>query len=97
LLLERHPEREIAADWGVRAGQMFAVDVVVRASDRQGLLHDISEVFSREHINVTAANTQSRQGTATMFFTVEVDGLERLKQTLTLVAKVPGVFEAGRR
>ena len=97
LLLERHPEREIAADWGVRAGQMFAVDVVVRAADRTGLLHDISEVFSREHINVTAAHTQSKQGTATMSFTVEVDGLERLKQTLALVAKVPGVFEAARR
>ena len=97
LLLARFPEREISADWDVRAGRLFAVDVVVRAADRQGLLHDISEVFSREHINVTAANTQSRQATATMFFTVEVEGLEVLKQTLALVAKVPGVQEAARR
>ncbi len=69
----------------------------MRASDRTGLLHDISEECSREHINVTAAHTQSKQVTATMSFIVEVEGLERLKQTLALVAKVPGVFEAARR
>ena len=28
--------------------------------DRQGLLRDISEIFSRERINVTAVNTLSR-------------------------------------
>jgi GTP pyrophosphokinase len=36
---------------------------VVDAADRQGLLRDISDVLSREKINVTAVKTQSRAGT----------------------------------
>jgi GTP pyrophosphokinase len=96
-LLGRFPEREISAGWGAQSGTFFAVDVVVLAADRPGLLHDISEVLSREHINVTAVNTQSKQGTATMFFTVEVGDLAQLNQTLAMVKKVRGVHQAARR
>jgi len=96
-LRARLPERMIDAQWGAHDGQVFPVDIVVRANDRHGLLRDISEVLSREQINVTAANTQSRNTVATMLFTVEVDSLERLTRTLALVEEVPGVFHAQRR
>ena len=57
------PERVIHTDWG-RAGQdtVYPVDLFILASDRQGLLRDISEVFSREKINVIGVNTQSAKG-----------------------------------
>lgn len=93
----RFPERMITAQWGVQEGQVFPVDMVVRANDRQELLRDISEVLSREQMNVTAVNTHSRNGVATMFFTVEVDAIARLKRTLSLIGDVRGVFEAARR
>ena len=51
------PERLITANWGAPRDEVFPVDIVVEAMDRQGLLRDISEVLSREKINVTAANT----------------------------------------
>jgi GTP pyrophosphokinase len=38
---------------------------VVDATDRQGLLRDISDILSREKINVTAVRTQSRGGSRT--------------------------------
>jgi GTP pyrophosphokinase len=56
----RNPERVIAADWGAQEGAVYPVDLVVDATDRQGLLRDISDVLSREKINVTAVKTQSR-------------------------------------
>ena len=96
-LLQRFPEREIAAGWGSQSGRFFPVDVVVSATDRPGLIHDISEVLSREHINVTAVNTHGRQGKAGLFFTLEVEGLAQLKQTLAMIEKVPGVLRAARR
>src|SRR5262249_46169554 len=40
---ERQPERLISADWGAARDEVFPVDVVVDAMDRQGLLRDISE------------------------------------------------------
>ena len=94
---ERQPERLITADWGKPRDEVFPVDVVVDAMDRQGLLRDISEVFSRERINVTAVNTLSKNLQARMGFTLEVRGLEELKRALLLVRDVPGVLSAARR
>jgi GTP pyrophosphokinase len=65
--------------------------------DRQALLRDVSEVFSREKINVTAVKTLSRNLQAKMSFTLEVRSLEQLKRALGLVQDVPGVLSAGRR
>jgi GTP pyrophosphokinase len=94
---ERQPERLITADWGAPRDEVFPVDVVVDAMDRQGLLRDISEVFSREKINVTAVNTLTRNLQARMAFTLEVRGLADLKRALALVRDVPGVLSAARR
>ena len=94
---EKQPERLITADWGTPRDEVFPVDVVVDAMDRQALLRDISEVFSREKINVTAVNTLSRNLQARMSFTIEVKSLDQLKNALALVREVPGVLSTGRR
>lgn len=91
------PERLIAADWGAPRDEVFPVDVVVEAMDRQGLLRDISEVFSKEKINVTSANTLTRNLHTRMAFTLEVRSLEALKRALAEVRDTKGVLAAGRR
>jgi GTP pyrophosphokinase len=96
-LLVRHPERAIESQWGAREAAVFPVDIAVQAHDRQGLLRDVSEVLSRERINVTAVNTVSRQHVATMFFTVEVENREHLARALAQIGEVKGVFSAARR
>jgi GTP pyrophosphokinase len=93
----REPERLITADWGAPRDEVFPVDVVLEAADRQGLLRDVSEVFSRERINVTAANTLTRDMRTRMAFTLEVRSLEALARALALVRDVPGVVAATRR
>ncbi len=96
-LLARQPERAIDTQWGARGPGVFPVDVAVQANDRQGLLRDLSEVFLRERINVTAVRTQSRAHAATMLFTAEVSDLDHLRRALAQLAEVPGVFAAQRR
>jgi len=93
----REPERLIDADWGAARDQLFPVDIVVEASDRQGLLRDISELLSREKINVTAVNTQTRQHQARMAFTLEVESAVQLQRALRLARDIRGVFSAERR
>jgi GTP pyrophosphokinase len=97
-MVARNPERVIGAEWGGGAQQdlLYAVDIEVEASDRQGLLRDISEVLSREKVNVTAVKTQSKAGAARMGFTVELGGLTQLQRVLTLIGEVPGVVSARR-
>jgi GTP pyrophosphokinase len=93
----RQPERLIGAQWGAPRDEVFPVDVVVEAIDRQGLLRDVTEIFSRERINVTAANTLSRNMQSRMAFTLEVRGVDALARALALVRDVPGVVGAARR
>ena len=90
-------ERMIAAEWGKHDGAAFAVDIEVEAADRTGLLRDISDVLSRERINVIAANTLSRDHSARMLFTVEVGELAQLARVLKLIGEVSGVLRATRR
>ncbi len=90
------PERVIEAGWGEPSGTRYPVDIVVEAHDRQGLLRDISEVLTREKINVTAADTRSRAGLARMNFTVEIDDVPRLKKVLDLIRELPSVLAVRR-
>ena len=98
------PDRVIEVEWNAPKnadGAAYPVDVAIEASDRQGLLRDISEVFAKEKMNVIGVQTQSvkdnRGGTAWMTFTVEVTQSGRLKQVLGLVAGVAGVRSARRK
>ncbi len=92
----RNPERVIDADWGQAVQGVYPVDIAVEANDRQGLLRDISDVLSKERINVTAVRTLSRGCMATMGFTVELAGIEQLAKALGLLREVPGVVSARR-
>ena len=90
------PERVIETGCGIETEGVFAVDIVVDAIDRQGLLRDVSEVLTKEKINVTAVSTQSKQGAAHMRFTGEVKNLAQLKHTLAALHDVQGVVGARR-
>jgi len=94
----RHQERVIDTAWGANSqGQgVYSVSIVVDALDRQGLLRDISDVFSREHVNVTAVKTLSRSGRARMAFTVDLGSVTQLQRLLNLVREVSGVIDARR-
>jgi GTP pyrophosphokinase len=99
-LAARNGERVIEVEWGqakADAGAVYPVDVSVEASDRQGLLRDISEVFAKEKMNVIGVQTQSVKGTAWMTFTVEIGDSARLAKVLAVVADVQGVRSARRR
>jgi GTP pyrophosphokinase len=100
------PGRVIEVEWGRPGGERSAVyplDVLVEASDRPGLLRDISEVFAKDKMNVTAVHTQSarergaERGTAWMTFTVEVADASRLAPALAQIGRVPGVRHARRK
>ncbi len=103
-MAQRAPERVIAVAWGAPRGgneALYPVDVVVEASDRQGLLRDISEVFSKERMNVIGVKTQSVKdnsgGTAWMTFTLEVADAARLAKVLGVVGRIGGVRSVRRK
>jgi GTP pyrophosphokinase len=104
-MAERAPERVIATAWseatlkggGEARPRRFPANVEVRASDRPGVLRDISEIFARDRLAVTAVQTLSRQQVTSMRFTVEVPDAMQLSRTLAAVRDINGVMQARRR
>ncbi|MES2538535.1 MAG: bifunctional (p)ppGpp synthetase/guanosine-3',5'-bis(diphosphate) 3'-pyrophosphohydrolase [Pseudomonadota bacterium] len=92
------PERVIHTAWGTQGMEtVYPVDIFVLASDRQGLLRDISEIFLREKINVIGVSTQSAKGQARMAFTAEIGSTSQLNKALTVIRDVEGVEYARRQ
>jgi GTP pyrophosphokinase len=87
--------RLLDAQWGAADGA-YGVDMVVTARDRPGLLRDIGDALAREHINVTAVRTQSRDDLAYMRFSFEVADLAQLKRASAAVREVTGVMRVAR-
>ena len=103
-MLRTNPERAIAVAWGAQsAGKaaVYPVQVVIEALDRPGLLRDVSELFAKERMNLTAAAPQSVRGPSgpllRLDVTVEVDDVQRLGGALAQVGRLPGVRAARRR
>ena len=95
-LPENRRDRLLSAQWGSGTGNLFTVDIVVEAYDRQGLLRDIGDLFVREKINVTRVNTLSKNNQAKMQFSIEISDLEQLTRLLVLIHQVPNVVTARR-
>ena len=107
-LQSRSPQRVIAVAWGAKRSAkggaeaaVYPVDVVVEASDRQGLVRDISELFAKEKMNVSGVRTHApaggQRGTASMTFTVDVTDTTGLAAALARVAQLAGVRSARRK
>lgn len=102
-MAQQSPERVLETTWGephaARGDRApgYPVDLVVRAIDRPGLLRDVTEVFARDRLNVTAVQTLSRQHVANMQFTIEVPDGSVLVKALSAITGVSGVIDARRR
>lgn len=95
---KKSPERVILTTWGEPEKEtVYPVDIYVLAQDRQGLLRDISEIFSREKINVIGVSTQSTKGQARMSFTAEIGSTAQLQKALTVLREVSGVLDVRRQ
>ena len=93
----RAPERMVQTEWGaLTTDTVYPVDVFVQASDRQGLLRDISDIFLREKINVIGVSTRSSKGQAFMSFKGEISSTAQLQRALGVIRDVKGVLEVRR-
>lgn len=87
-LAEHAPEKVLDASWAaLQEGQVFAVDIEIRAQDRSGLLRDVSDALARHKLNVTAVQTQSRDLEASMRFTLEVKQVNDLPRVLAVLRR----------
>ncbi|RLW68444.1 MAG: hypothetical protein B6D71_13800 [gamma proteobacterium symbiont of Stewartia floridana] len=91
---EDEQDRLVAVHWSDEQQEtQYAVDFMVTASDRKGLLRDISAVLTNENIDVIGVNTNSdrKTDTATMRFTIEVKDMNQLSRVLSKIEQLPDI------
>ncbi|MES2089349.1 MAG: bifunctional (p)ppGpp synthetase/guanosine-3',5'-bis(diphosphate) 3'-pyrophosphohydrolase [Pseudomonadota bacterium] len=96
----RHHERVIPVTWGRHAADKnayYAVDVLVEAHDRPGLLRDVCDALAQGKTHVMAMNSQSQREHVIVTLTVQTFDTDQLGAVLARVAKVNGVLKARRK
>ncbi len=92
------PERLIEIEWGQNRSR-YPTTVAIQASDRVGLLRDITEVFADLGVSMTQINvvTNRKDQTALLTTTLEVSSNEQLVRILGRIERIPGVLKARRQ
>ncbi|MBC7701925.1 bifunctional (p)ppGpp synthetase/guanosine-3',5'-bis(diphosphate) 3'-pyrophosphohydrolase [Aquabacterium sp.] len=96
----RHGERVIPVTWGQHAAAQsahYAVDVLVEAHDRPGLLRDVCDALAQGKTHVVAMNSQTQRDHTTITLTVQTSDTAKLGPVLARVTQVNGVLKARRK
>ncbi|MEX0763001.1 MAG: bifunctional (p)ppGpp synthetase/guanosine-3',5'-bis(diphosphate) 3'-pyrophosphohydrolase [Dehalococcoidia bacterium] len=91
------PDRLVPVAWG-HADSMYPARLVLDAVDRVGLLRDITNVVSAEHVNIHSMTSEEEPHTdsCTVSLTVYTTGVEQLSRLFARIEAIPGVRNVSR-
>lgn len=98
-LANAHPERVVETSWGNQDHHAsYHVMIRVLASDRNGLLRDITTVLANEKISVTGVSSRSdnKRQTATMDLEIQLNNVEMLGKILARLSALEDVIDVKR-
>jgi GTP pyrophosphokinase len=98
-LHSRHPERVIEVDWLDPADENYAVELVLQAYDRQGLLRDVSGVLADQKVSIDSirTSTDKQRMQASMELKIYVPGLAALSSIIGKLEQLPNVTSVRRK
>ncbi len=93
-----HPERVVVAHWGQHPSQEFKLTIQIIASDRHGLLRDITTILANHKVNALAVSThtENKKQLAVIQIDIKLSDINRLNKVLSGLAQIPDVIEAKR-
>ena len=95
--LMQNPERMMEVEWDASGATEFNVEIVIEATDRMGLLKDITIAVTDAGSNILSASTQTtRDGVARLRFMVSLSDASLLDPLLASISRIPSVFDARR-
>jgi GTP pyrophosphokinase len=94
--LKRAPERFVDVSWDGENKSSYRVELQIDAYDRTRLLEDLSRTFAEAGINIVGASCMTKHPMVKNRFVVEVGDTEQLKQCISRLRNVEGVFDAYR-
>jgi len=96
--LSHQPEREVEVQWGEHSKQSYQVSVKIVASDRQGLVRDISTIIANERVSIYGMESKSDplKQTVMMSLNIEIANNEVLNRLLTKLLQLDDVIDVKR-
>lgn len=93
-----HPERVVESVWGENYATGFRISIRIIASDRNGLLRDITTVLANEKISVLGVSSRAdtKKQLATINMEIELNNVQILSKILARLAKLDDIIEAKR-
>jgi len=90
--------RLIAAQWGKGLNNNYAVDIVIKAFNRRGLVRDISSVVAGEDVDIITIQslTDKESNKADFKLRVELSGIDTLGRVLAKIQQIPNIIEVFR-
>ena len=92
--------RMIDAEWqgfAAGTGEKYATEITIYASNRTGLLVDLSKTFTERGIDLTSINSRmSKQGTVTISLSFEISGTEELKRLIEKIRQIDNIIDIER-
>ncbi|WP_350609194.1 ACT domain-containing protein, partial [Pseudoalteromonas sp. 41-MNA-CIBAN-0057] len=91
-LKNKHPERVISVSWSDDISSSYALTIRIEASDRSGLIRDISSALANEKVNVLNMNVNTVDSTQTAIFVmqIEVHDLQGTNKVLSKLHQIEG-------
>ncbi len=92
------PDRWVNAEWADHiANETFKATLRISATDRTGLLADITNQLSAMHLFIHNLNSrESKNGTAIVEISVTVNGINHLKTVISKLSGINGIVSVGR-
>ena len=97
-LLNSQPERLVDVQWGHEHKQNYQATVKIIASDRQGLLRDISTIIANERVSIIGieSHTDTIKQTMGMSIKVEVTSSELLVRVIDKLCQLDDIIQVKR-
>ena len=96
--VDEQSSRLVDVEWdGSTIGTIFRAGVEVLALDRSGLLRDVANALSEQHVNIVACSTHTGgDRVAKMRFEFEMADPAHLESVLRTIKRIDGVYDAYR-
>ena len=91
------PERWVNAHWAGDIEDEFESTLEILATDRTGLLADLTNQLSSMHIFIHTLNSRElKDNNAIIYATITVNGLDHLKSVISRLSNINGIISIGR-
>ena len=96
------PERFVAVNWQAVEGTNYPAQIFIECDDKPGMLGEITTAIAKFQVNIREGNFRAStvtriDDTAADYFTLDVSGVEQLKEVMDAVKSLKGVESVVRK